>query len=436
MTCAEAIAYILSIPRLPPQPDLVRMNSLANRLGNPQKLLRCIHIAGTNGKGSTAAMTAAVLSAADYKTGLFTSPYLEQFQERIQIDGTPISPGALSRLTELVQQQARSMEKAGEGTPTAFEQVTAIGFLYFLEQHCDFVVLEAGLGGRLDATNIIPPPLAAAVTSISRDHTGVLGGTLEQIALQKCGILKKGSRGVAAPGQPSTVLSVIREHCRTQAIPLLEPVRPSVSQMETGLWGSRFSLCGKTYAIPLLGLHQIDNAVTSLSLIRQLRAAGYSISQEAEERGLGAVRWPGRLELICSAPQVLLDAAHNPGGIASLCDALNQYFPDTPPVTVMGMLSDKEYALCAAELARRSRVMIAVSPPECSRAVPAEKFAEAAAPYCPDVRRADSLSQALEQGLELVGKGGLLLVCGSIPLIGSARTELIGRHLECGERFF
>lgn len=435
MTCAEAIAYIHSIPRFPPKPGLSRMTALMARLGNPQNLLRFVHIAGTNGKGSTAAMAAAVLSAAGYRTGLFTSPYLEDFRERITVGGAPISPAALSALTEKVKAQAVAMEAAGEGAPTAFEVVAAVGFLYFWERRCAFVVLETGLGGRFDATNVIPSPPAAAITSISRDHTGILGDTLEAIAAEKCGILKPGGRAVTAPGQTAGVLSVIRAHCRGLGIPLLEPERPSLSQVKTGLWGASFPFGGETYTIPLLGLHQVDNALAALGLMEQLRAVGVSVPRAAEREGLAGVRWPGRLELLCRAPFILLDTAHNPGGVISLCEALDRYFPGAAPVTVMGMLADKEYALCAAEVARRSRTFLAVSPPGMPRALSAGDFAASARPFCSDVRGVENLAEAIETGLALTGDDGLLLVCGSIPLAGAARRLLRSRLAQAPGNF-
>ncbi|HPE15922.1 MAG TPA: folylpolyglutamate synthase/dihydrofolate synthase family protein [Oscillospiraceae bacterium] len=424
MNCNEAIEYIHSVPRFPKKTNLLRITALMARLGNPQEKLNFVHIAGTNGKGSTAAMTADVLSASGYRTGLFTSPYLEHFRERFQIDRVPIAPERLAALTERVKGAADRMTADSLPHPNEFELVTAVAMLFFLEEGCDYVVLEVGLGGRFDATNVIPPPLAAAITEISYDHTGILGSTLYEIAGEKAGILKTGSRAVLSPGQAPEAAERIRAICRERGVPLVEPDTGACRITARGDFGSRFLYRGEAYELPLLGSHQVRNALTVIEILNLLRQAGVTIPQEAARRAIARVKWPGRMELLRRAPDVLLDAAHNPGGIDALCRALSEHFPGKRQVTVMGMMRDKDYESCITEMALRSRLFIATEPPEPGRALCACDAAEVAARSAGETVCEASLRAAVSMGLAAVRKDELLVVCGSIPLIGEARTFL------------
>lgn len=420
----QAIAWFHSAGRFPGAPGLVRITALMERLGNPQDRLRFVHIAGTNGKGSTAAMTAAVLFSAGYRTGLYTSPFLERFRERIRVDGEPVAPEALVRCARRVRGAVEAMEREGLESPGEFEEITAAGFLAFEEAKCDFVVLETGLGGRFDATNVIRSPLAAAITSISLDHTALLGNTVEEIAFEKCGILKPGSRAVMSPDQPEGAAAVIRRECAGRGIPLACPDREALRVLQIGLDGTEFEYRGRQYRLPLLGPHQIGNALTALELAEALRAAGVEIPEEAASRGLASVSWPGRLELLSRrGPAILLDTAHNPGGMAALCAALDLYFPGVRPVAVMGMYADKDYEKCISMLAPRCGRFIAVSAVG-PRALPPEECARAAARFCAGTEVSGALPAALERGKSLAGTEGLLLLCGSIALVGAGRTYL------------
>lgn len=424
MNCNEAIEYIHSVPRFPKKADLSRISALMAYLGDPQNRLRFVHIAGTNGKGSTAAMTADALTSSGYRTGLFTSPYLEHFRERFQIDRKPIAPERLAVLTERVKGAADRMAADGLPHPSEFELVTAVAMLFFLEERCDYVVLEVGLGGRFDATNVISPPLAAAITEISYDHTGILGSTLYEIAGEKAGILKTGSRAVLSPGQAPEVEARIRAICRERGIALTVPDTNACRVAARGDFGSRFAYRGEVYELPLLGGHQVRNALTAIELFSALRQAGVTIPQEAARRAIAQIRWPGRMELLRRAPDVLLDAAHNPGGIDALCRALEEHFPGKRQVTVMGMMRDKDYGACITEMARRSRVFIATEPPEPGRALHAGDAAAAAADSCAETACETDLSKAISMGLAAVRMDEMLVICGSIPLIGAARTFL------------
>lgn len=423
MTYEQCVAYLHHPPRFPKTPSLDRIKMLMCLLGNPQESLRFLHIAGTNGKGSVAAMTASVLTVAGYRTGLFTSPYLEKFEERLVINGVPISTPSLCKHTLHIKQAVEEMEQKGIQL-TEFELVTALGFLFFKEQNCDFVVLETGLGGRFDSTNVITAPIASAITSISRDHIRVLGENLGQIAQEKCGILKRGSCAVTTATQDPEVLEVIWNDCSNKKILLEIPEMPSADQIWTDLTGTRFFWQDTMYEIPLLGLHQVENARLALQLIQFVREAGYPVSIQAAKRGLAEVRWPGRLELVSQNPAVLLDTGHNPGGIEMLGRALQDYFPNFKIHTVMGMLSDKEYRHCVMEMAKRSERFYPVAPPIPGRAVPEEVVEELAKPFCRDVQSGWELETILEREIETLAGDQLLLICGSIPLVGAARTIL------------
>lgn len=421
MTYEQALEWIHATPRFGQAPGLERMVHLTSRLGLPQTRFPCVHIAGTNGKGSTAAMTASVLQAAGYHVGLFTSPYLEDFRERIQIDGQPIPPNALAQLADLIRSAAQGLDM------TEFELVTAIGLMWFAQQQCDLVVLEVGLGGRFDATNIIPPPLVSVITSISLDHTKVLGTTVDQIAAEKAGILKPGTQAILEAGQPDGVEDVVRSICQSQGIPLFCPLPLSASEGDgpTPLvkWG------GHTIVLPLLGDIQRYNAAAALAAIELLQKQGWTIPESAVVSGLESVRWPGRMELLRQEPPILLDCAHNPDALEHLSRWLQTHFEHRRLVTVMGMLADKDHHTGIHRIAAQSDQFFAVPPPS-ARALSSETIAREASEVCPMVTACPDVSTALEQALAALGPNDALVVCGSIPLVGEARHFLLSRRKE------
>ena len=308
MTGQEAIALIHQRAWTGRKPGLERTQALLAALGNPEQNLRFVHITGTNGKGSTAAMTASILTQAGLRTGLYTSPHLYQFCERMQVDGVPISDEDLGRLTQQVLEAAERMADP----PTEFELMTAVGMAYFLEQNCDIVVLEVGLGGRLDSTNVIPAPEAAVITNIGLEHTKELGDTLAQIAGEKAGILKPGCRCVLY-AQGDEASQVIQAVCRDEGIPLRETAPEQLEVLSSGLEGQTFRYRGRgPYHIQLLGSYQLSNAITALDTVQALREAGWAIPEEAVLRGLSQARWPGRLELVRRTPDFIIDGGHNP----------------------------------------------------------------------------------------------------------------------------
>lgn len=329
----EAVARIHARGRFSGKPGLHRMRALCKALGNPQDKLKFIHLAGTNGKGSTATMLASVLQCAGYRTGLYTSPYLVSFRERIRVNGTMIAPEALVRLEEHVRRAADTLvlpegEHIGE-----FEFVTALAFLYFAEQGCDIVVLETGLGGSYDATNIIAPPEAAVITSISLDHMAVLGNTIEEIARTKAGIYKPGSLHIAAGGQK--IYDVLWEFA-----PDLQIAVPAMP-LKMELSGTRFVWENNEYEIHLPGVYQLENAALALTTLQGLKARGWEIPQAAIETGLREAYIAGRMQVIGTNPQILLDGAHNIGGIQELCKNVKAFRMQGKIYAVLGMCADK-----------------------------------------------------------------------------------------------
>ena len=421
MTYEQALEWIHATPRFGQAPGLDRMHLLTARLGLPQNRFPCVHIAGTNGKGSTAAMTEAILRAAGYRTGLFTSPYLEDFRERIQVNGQLIPPDALAQLADLIRSASQGLDM------TEFELVTAIGLLWFAQQQCDIVVLEVGLGGRFDATNVIPPPLVSILTSISLDHTKVLGTTVEQIAAEKAGILKPGTRAILAAEQPEGVKAVVRSVCQARDIPLRCPSPLPV--LNSDCLPPIVEWKGLPLALPLLGDIQLCNAAAALTAIETLQELGWAISEQAIQTGISTVQWPGRMELLRREPPILLDCAHNPDALDQLSRWLQVHFADRTVVTVMGMLADKDHQAGIRSIAAQSHRFFAAAPPS-PRALPSETIAREASEVCPRTAACPDVPTALEQALSSLASSDALVVCGSIPLVGEARSILRARLKE------
>lgn len=432
MTYQEALDYLQSAPRFGAPPALGRERVLLAKLGNPQERLRFIHVAGTNGKGSTCAAVASVLRQAGYKTGLFTSPYLEDYRERIQIDGGMIPRERLLEGVERLRPIADAMPQAER--PRAFELVTALAMDYFARERCDAVVLEVGLGGRFDATNAIGRPLVSVITAVSFDHMAILGDTLEQIAAEKCGIIKPGGLVVSAPGQDRRALGVILRSCAERDATLLLPSLSSAEILEEGIEGTRLRLRGMELRIPLAGRHQVANFATALETLLALRDhCGFTVADADIAAGFAAVRFPARLELLCRRPLVLLDGAHNEAGAAALRRAVQQYLPGRRLVLLLGMLRDKEHRKVISLLAPLAEDFVAVAP-DSPRALPAAQAAAEAAACRPreGIFAYEDRAEALRFALSRAGEEGAVLICGSLYLTGEMRAAV--RAL-CGGNF-
>ncbi len=391
---ADALSFVHGALKLGSKLGLENIRELLERLGRPQDTLRFIHIAGTNGKGTVTSSLAAVLTAAGYRTGAYTSPFVYRFNERMQIDGEEVSDESLARNAFLVKEACAAMVRDGLNHPTEFEIVTAIGFLCFAEAKCDFVALEVGLGGRLDATNVIENPLCTAICSVSYDHMQYLGNAIEEIAAEKCGILKEGVLTVVYREQPEAAMAVICEKCAEKNVPLILSEVPEIS--ESTYKGNRFSTSRyKDLFLPLAGVHMAKNACVTLGIIDVLREKGVSIPDAAVYEGLGAVKHRGRLETIAENPLFILDGAHNADGIDALCMAIRDLFFGKKIVFITGMLEDKEYEKAMEKTGGLADFVITVTVPS-PRALDAAGLAKAAAPYHKRVWAADSMEKAVE----------------------------------------
>lgn len=387
MTAQEAIDYINNYTWSAWKLGLGRTRELLAGLGNPQKNLKFVHVAGTNGKGSTCAMTASVLTAAGYKTGLYPSPYIEDFRERIQIDGQMISPEALADVTSRVAAVADAMEDH----PSQFELITAIGMVYFSESHCDIVVLEVGMGGEFDSTNAIDAPEVAVICNIGLDHTQYLGDTIEKIAATKCGIIKPGCSVVSYDNVP-TVMDVIRARA---------------GECEAKLYLAADE--DPSYPISLLGPFQKRNEQTVLAIVRALRDRGFGISEDALKKGLMSATWPARFEKLSDEPLFFLDGGHNVQCAEALVECIKSFLPDTKVTFLIGMLADKDVEQVVARIAGYAANWVCITP-DSPRALAASELAQICELYAPatvaDTVRTGILT-AIDSGIPTVAFGSL-----------------------------
>jgi dihydrofolate synthase/folylpolyglutamate synthase len=412
-------------PHAPANYDLRRMDELLARLGNPHLVAPAVHIAGTKGKGSTAAMVASALMAAGYRTGLYTSPHLIDLRERVRVDGRLISRHDLVRLVECLQPEVEAVNaRATYGRLTTFELLTVLGFLYFAEQKAEFQVVEVGLGGRLDATNVLRPEVTA-ITTLGLDHTEMLGNTLAQIAGDKAGIIKTGIPVVSACQEPEA-LAVLARFAREKNAQLVLAGRDIIVRpLKMGVDGQRLAVDGRLggYAIslPLLGQYQQENATVAVGLLEVLAERGFLVSAESIERGLGQVRWPGRFQVIRRRPLVIADGAHNPAAAAELKKAILGY-PGAaahPRVLVVGTSADKDYTGVAALLGPLFDEVV-VAKARHPRALDTGTLAAAFQPCAPGIEQAGSVPAALERAVELAGPRGFVCATGSLFLVGEA----------------
>ncbi len=420
MTAAQAIEYIHSVFWKGSIPGLGRTNTLLEKMGNPHKDLKFVHIAGTNGKGSTAAMTASILQKAGYRTGLYTSPYIYTFHERMQVDGELISDEDLVAITEYVKPLADSMEES----PTEFELVCCIAFEYFKRQNCDIVVLEVGMGGEYDATNVIPCPEVAVITNIGLDHTDVLGSTLEEIAKTKSGIFKEGGHAVIYRGTPS-VEAVFEQVCAERNVSLKKADFASLKLKSHDLFEQVFDCGGfADLHLPLLGDHQLHNAAVVLAVAQTLIEKSWKISRQNIYDGIRDVSWPGRFDIVCRDPLFIIDGGHNPQCLDALVKNIQDYLTDHRVIALTGVLADKDYGDMYKPVLPLIEQFVCVTPPN-PRRLPAEELAlhlqgvGATATACEDV------PSGVRKAIELAGTDGVVLCFGSLYTIGDIRNALL-----------
>ena len=419
MTYEETLKFIHSVQWRGSKPGLSRTRELLARIGDPQKKLKFVHVAGTNGKGSTAALIASVLRTAGYRTGLYISPFVTRFNERVQVDGEEIPDEDLVRTVEAIRPFAESMEDR----PTEFEIITALAMEYFLERRCDIVVLEVGMGGELDSTNVIDTPEAAVITAIGYDHMKELGSTLTLIAKAKAGIIKPGGRVAAYGGVPEAD-AVLRARCEETGSSLVFTDFSALDVENCGLGGCVFRY--KTYGglkIPLAGIHQPKNAALAVEAVEILRSCGFVIPDGALYEGFRSVKWPGRMETLLQRPVFLLDGAHNPHGARAAAESLRTFFPGKKILFILGVMADKDVAGILDQLlplAERCFTVKPVTPRAMDDGVLAALIWERgiAAVAC------GTPEEGVRRALQTAGEDGVICAAGSLYFSADIRAAV------------
>ncbi|MBR3423699.1 MAG: bifunctional folylpolyglutamate synthase/dihydrofolate synthase [Clostridia bacterium] len=420
MTRDEAIEYIHSVSWRGSRPGLERIRELCRLLGDPQKYSRFIHVAGTNGKGSVCSMLSSVLTAAGYRTGLFTSPFVRFFEERIQVDGEPIPGDALGGVTERVRKAAEKMSDP----PTEFELLTAVGFEYFRETRCDAVVLETGLGGRLDSTNAIDPPVLSVITGIGLDHTALLGDTEEKIAAEKAGIIKTGS-AVVVGRVSDEAFAPISSRAKEASCPLVKADRDRIVSPRLTPFGASFS--AEPYGeleINLAGVHQLDNASVVLTAAEVLNGRGFRIKNEDVKKGLAAARWSARFEPLMREPLVIYDGAHNPDGIRALSENVKTLLGGSA-ILVFGVMADKDFAEMIKTVAPSAERVFTVRPDN-PRSLDPEKSAALFEELGVHAETCGSVADGISRAIAAAEKTKLpVLIMGTLYMYAEAEPAVL-----------
>ena len=442
----RSLGYLFGLQRFGIKLGLANITALLRHLGNPHAGLRAVHIAGSNGKGSTAAFLSSILRQAGYRVGLYTSPHLIDFTERIQVNGVPITEDRVVRLTDRIREVVGDMEKSGElwpdspisslpedfvpkkATITFFEFTTAMAFVYFREERVDLAVLETGMGGRLDATNVIDP-LLALISPISREHQQYLGKTLLQVAGEKAGIIKPGRPLLTTARQPR-VVALLQEKCREAQAPFYAHGRDFRGR-KTGprlmdFRGRRHRWKG--LRLGLAGSHQVLNASLSLAAAEMLLEMGFPLKEDHMRNGLAETKWPGRLERVGDSPPILLDGAHNPGATRILKQALKEEFPRRRLILVLGIMADKEIPRMMSNLVPLADLLI-LTRPHMERAASLELLGKHASPWEKSTLEIGDVGGALEKAMGEAGREDLVVVTGSLYTVGEARAYLIRKGL-------
>ena len=416
MTYEEALKYIHSVNWVGSKLGLERTRELLGKLGDPHKKLKFVHIAGTNGKGSPAAMLASILEKAGYRTGLYTSPFINRFNERMQVNGEQIPDDTLAELTLRIQPYADAMEDA----PTEFELITALAMEYFLRENCDIVVLEVGMGGELDSTNVIGVPEAAVIAAMGLDHVKELGPAMADIARAKAGIIKAGGAVVSYGGNPEAD-EVFAQVCRERGASLR---RPDFSRIAPGA----FDLDGQSFSygdwadlrIPLAGRYQLNNAAVVLETVEALRERGWQISGEAVRQGMASARWPARFEVLRRDPVFIVDGGHNPHGIQATAESLQRLFPGRKITFVTGVMADKDVESILGLIVPLAEQFFTVRP-ENPRAMKAEELARRIRALGAKATPCESVADGVARAVEAEGQDGVACALGSLYMSGEVR---------------
>ena len=417
MSYEEALSYIHSVCWKGSKLGLDRTRELLGKLGNPEKKLKFIHIAGTNGKGSTAAMLSSILEEAGYHVGLYTSPFINRFNERMQIDHEQIPDGELAELTEQIRPLADGMEDS----PTEFELITALAMVYFANHRCDIVVLEVGMGGELDSTNVIDVPEAAVIAAMGLDHVKELGPTMADIARAKAGIIKPGG-DVVSYGGNSEADPVFEQVCRERGASLHQPDFSAIVPGEFSLDGQSFSY-GDLHdlRIPLAGEYQMRNAAVVLETVKVLQAKGWHITEENVRRGLANTRWPARFEVLRRDPVFIVDGGHNPHGIRATARSLERLFPGRKFTFVTGVMADKDVESILGLIVPLADQFFTVRPDN-PRAMSAEELARRISAMGVKATPCGSVAEGVRQAIQAEGPHGVAVALGSLYMSGEVRV--------------
>lgn len=418
MSYESTLEYIHSVKWQKRKPGLSRTRALLSALGNPERQLKFVHVAGTNGKGSTSAMIASCLRQSGYRVGLYTSPYINRFNERIQVNGLPISDAALERVVDAIRPKADSMADA----PTEFEMITAIAFLYFLQQGCDIVVLEVGLGGTLDSTNVISVPECAVITALGLDHVKELGGTLEEIASAKAGIIKDGGKVAYYGGVPEADEVIIRS-CKEHRSLLRTVDMDKLTIRQTSLDGIVFDYGEMTaLEIPLIGAYQPRNAALAITALKMLDENGWDVQEHAIREGLKKVQWAGRFELLRRDPVFLLDGSHNAHGMKATVESLRTCFPNQRFVFLFSVMADKDISDMVTLIAPLSDCFVTVAANN-PRAMDADALADRLHERGLRAISADSIPNGVSLALKLA-EGQPVCALGTLYFSGDVRNAV------------
>lgn len=418
MNYRQAMEYVESLQAFGCVPGLENIINLCEKLGNPQEELKFIHIAGTNGKGSVSAYLSSVLGSAGYKVGSYNSPTIRDWRERICVSGQMISQRALGEILEQVKTACDELVAEGKAHPTPFEVETALGFLYFKEKKCDYVILECGMGGKLDATNLVRNTVVAVFAPIGMDHMAFLGNTIEEIAAQKAGIIKPGCRVVSAQ-QREEVTLVLEQVSSKQQVTIDFVQSEDASKIHYGLEKQSFVYQeNQTIEISLAGQYQIENALLALKVIDVLREEGVKIPERAVEKGFAGAKWSGRFEVLGRKPYFIVDGAHNEDGARKLAQSIRFYFTNKKIIYIMGILKDKEYDKIISLTAPFATHIITVKTPDNPRAMEAYELAQAAMEHHGNVTAAGSLEEAVEMSYLLADKDSVIVSFGSLSYLG------------------
>ena len=430
MTFSEAMDYINTISKKGSVLGLDTTRELLRRIGNPQDKLQFVHIAGTNGKGSVLAFVSTILAQAGYRTGRYISPVIYQYCEKIQINGEYISTEAVAAIIEVLKKACDAMVRDGFEQPTVFEVETAMAFLYFLNERCDIVVLETGMGGRDDSTNVIQTPVCEVLTSISLDHVGIIGNNLGEITECKAGIIKENSQ-VVLSAQSDEVTKIIQKICKERNCRLTLTKPEQIIQKEDGLQGQIFDY-GKhrDIHIRILGEYQLRNAATALEVIDVLRENNYNITDTDIKNGMEYTRWPGRFEIVNSRPLIIMDGAHNPDGARAFADTVREYLDDYIKIFVMGVLRDKDYPSIIKLTNDLASAIITINPDNARALSDTElkdainEIKEKNIPVIAAGRVESGIEMATQIAIQLGHEKTAIIVFGSLSFLGD-----LGRYL-------